>query len=139
MSASPIAITPDSSVVIAAFASWDDRHDAAVELLDDTRDLVAHVEVEAYSVLTRLPEPFRAEPALVAEHLRMDYPGSRMVMAAADRRALVSRLAKLSISGGAAYDAMVGACAADHGYRLASCDTRAAPVYDRLGIQVVYL
>ncbi|MGH2853907.1 MAG: hypothetical protein ACRDLF_06920, partial [Solirubrobacteraceae bacterium] len=56
------AVTPDSSVVIAAFASWNRHHEAAVEALGDARDLVAHVELESYSVLTRLPEPFRAQP-----------------------------------------------------------------------------
>ena len=133
------AVTPDSSVLIAAFASWNEHHEAAIEALGDSRDLVAHVELESYSVLTRLPEPLRAEPKFVAEHLREDYPGRRMVLSESERRALIGRLAGLSIGGGAVYDALVGTTAAHHGYRLLSCDHRAARTYDRLGIDVTYL
>lgn len=131
--------TPDSSVVIAAFASWNQHHEAALAALGDARDLVAHAEVESYSVLTRLPEPLRAEPALVAKYLREDYPGKRMILPESERRALVTRLARLSIAGGAVYDAIVAATAAHHGYRLLSCDRRAASTYDRLGVEVAYL
>jgi predicted nucleic acid-binding protein len=132
-------LTPDSSVVIAAFASWNEKHEAAIEALGDVRDLVAHVELEAYSVLTRLPEPLRAEPGLVAEYLREDFSGERMVLPERERRSLVKRLADLSISGGAVYDAGVAATADHHGRSLLSCDRRAARTYDRLGIDVAYI
>ena len=134
-------MTPDSSVVIAAFASWNRHHEAAVEALDENRvnDLLAHAELEAYSVLTRLPEPFRAEPALVAEYLHMDYPGKRMVLPERERRNLLRRLASLSIAGGAVYDAMAAATADHHGHSLLSCDRRAASVYSRLDVEVSYL
>jgi predicted nucleic acid-binding protein len=134
-------VTPDSSVVIAAFASWNRHHDAAIEALaeNDVRDLLAHTELESYSVLTRLPEPFRAEPALVAEYLHRDYPGRRMALSERERRGLVRRLASLSIAGGAVYDAMAAATAAQHGHGLLSCDRRAASVYGRLEVEVVYL
>lgn len=133
------AETPDSSVVIAAFASWNQYHEAALQALGAAGDLVAHAELESYSVLTRLPEPFRAEPGLVAEYLRKDYPGKRMILPEPERRAFVARLARLSIAGGTVYDAMVAATAAHHGYRLLSCDRRAASTYDRLGVEVAYL
>jgi predicted nucleic acid-binding protein len=111
----------------------------AIEALGDARDLVAHAELESYSVLTRLPEPFRAVPRLVAEYLRKDYPGKRMVLPESERRYLVGRLAGLSIAGGSVYDAMIAATAAHHGYRLLSCDRRATATYERLGVEVVYL
>ncbi len=133
------AVTPDSSVVIAGFASWNEYHEAAIEALGDTRDLVAHAELESYSVLTRLPEPLRAEPKLVAEHLREDYPGRRMVLSESERCKLIAWLAQLSIAGGAVYDALVAATAAHHGYRLLSCDRRAAATYERIGVEVTYL
>jgi predicted nucleic acid-binding protein len=132
-------LTPDTSVVIAAFASWSEKHQAAVEALGDVRDLVAHVELEAYSVLTRLPEPLRAEPGLVAEYLRDDFSGERLALPEPERRGLVERLANLSISGGAVYDASVAATAEHHGRTLLSCDLRAARIYDKLGIEVTYL
>ncbi len=139
MSSEPAAATPDSSVVIAAFAGWNQHHEAAIEALGDARDLVAHADLESYSVLTRLPEPFGAEPQLVAEYLQRDFPGKRMVLPESERRGLVARLAGLSIAGGAVYDAMVAVTAAHHGYRLLSCDRRAAPTYERLGVEVTYL
>jgi predicted nucleic acid-binding protein len=132
-------LTPDSSVVIAAFASWNEKHEAAIEALGDVRDLIAHVELEAYSVLTRLPEPLRAEPSFVSEYLREDFSGERMVLPQPERRSLVQRLAGLSISGGAVYDASVAAAAEYHGRTLLSCDRRAARTYEKLGIDVTYL
>jgi predicted nucleic acid-binding protein len=132
-------VTPDSSVVIAAFASWNQHHEAALAALGDTHDLVAHAEVESYSVLTRLPEPFRAEPTLVAKYLREDFPGRRMVLPEPDRRKLLTRFAGLSIAAGAVYDALVAATAAHHGHRLLSCDRRAETTYGRLGVEVLFL
>jgi len=134
-------VTPDSSVVIAAFASWNRHHDAAVEALAEgaVRDLVAHAELESYSVLTRLPEPFRASPALVAEYLAEDYPGGRLALPERERRKLVRELASLSISGGAVYDAITALTAAHHGHSLLSCDRRAASVYARVDADVIQL
>lgn len=132
-------MTPDSSVVIAAFASWNERHREAVEALSEMRDLVAHVELETYSVLTRLPEPFRATPSLVAEYLREDFSGARLVLSEEDRRTAIERFAGLGIAGGAVYDALVGHTADCHGRSLLSCDRRAARTYERLGIDVTYL
>jgi predicted nucleic acid-binding protein len=125
--------------VIAAFASWNEKHEAAIEALGDVRDLVAHVELEAYSVLTRLPEPLRADPGFVAEYLREDFSGARIVLPESERGTLVKRLADLSISGGAIYDASVAATADYHGRALLSCDRRAARTYEKLGIDVTYL
>lgn len=125
--------------MIAAFASWSEKHEAALQALGDVRDLVAHVELEVYSVLTRLPEPFRAEPTLVSEYLREDFSGQRMVLPEGERRSLVEGLAGLSISGGAVYDASVAVTADHHGRTLLSCDQRAARTYQKLGIDVTYL
>jgi predicted nucleic acid-binding protein len=132
-------VTPDSSVVIAAFASWNEHHEVAIRALGKARDLIAHAELETYSVLTRLPEPQRAAPALVAEYLREDFSGKRLSLPDGARRGLLDRLAGLSIAGGAVYDALIGATAEHYGYRLLSCDRRAEPVYARLGIAVTYL
>lgn len=131
--------TPDSSVIVAAFSSWHPHHDAALRALGDARDLVAHAELESYSVLTRLPEPMRADPAFVADYLRQDFPGRRMTLPESARRGLILRMARLSIAGGAVYDALVASTAAHHGCTLLSCDRRAAQTYDRLGVDVAYL
>ncbi|TMK40908.1 MAG: type II toxin-antitoxin system VapC family toxin [Actinobacteria bacterium] len=132
-------MTCDSSALVAAFAPWHERHDKARHVLREVSDLVAHAELEAYSVLTRLPTPFRAAPGIVAAYLRQRHPGARLVLPGARRRSLVERLSELSISGGGVYDALVAATAAHHGEALVSCDRRAGLVYERLDVAVELL
>lgn len=131
--------TPDSSVVIAAFASWNEYHEAAIAALGDIRDLVAHVEIEAYSVLTRLPEPFRAQPATVRRYLTEDFSGRRMLLPEREWRTLIRKLADLEISGGAVYDAIIALTASHYSRRLLSCDRRATRTYETLGVDVAFL
>lgn len=139
MSTGARATTPDSSVVIAGFATWHKQHAAALKVLRGVQDLVAHVELETYSVLTRVPEPFQIAAPDMAVYLSRRYPGGRMSLSDAERQGLIERLAGLSISGGAVYDALVGVIADHHGRTLLSCDRRAAKTYDKLGIAVTYL
>mgnify|MGYP006336831165 CR=1 FL=1 len=54
-------IVADTSVIVAALAGWHTLHDLADAALPSVG--IAHTLVEAYSVLTRLPEPQRAAPA----------------------------------------------------------------------------
>lgn len=49
-------IALDSSVVIACFGSWHEHHLAARMTLEEDPRLPAHAGLEAYSVLTRLPQ-----------------------------------------------------------------------------------
>ncbi|MEX2240756.1 MAG: PIN domain-containing protein [Burkholderiales bacterium] len=53
-------IAADTSVVVAAFASWHEGHAAALRALGRGVRVPAHVLLESYSVLTRLPPPHRA-------------------------------------------------------------------------------
>ena len=126
-------MTPDSSAIVAAFAPWHPLHDRAVAALRNVSDLVAHAELEAYSVLTRLPPPFRVDPGLAAEYLQRRFGGSRHVLPARERKRLVRRLAASDIAGGRVYDALIAATAAHRDLRLISCDRRASSVYDRVG------
>jgi predicted nucleic acid-binding protein len=133
------AVTPDSSAVIAGFASWHHQHAAVLKALRGIRDLIAHVELESYSVLTRVPEPFQITAEEMADYLSRRYPGKRLVLPEAERRALLARFAQLSIAGGAVYDGLIAATAAHYGLRLISCDLRAAATYSRLGVDVIYV
>ncbi len=126
-------MTPDSSVLVAGFGPWHDRHDAAVRALRGLSDLVAHAELEAYSVLTRLPGPYRAPAAIVAQYFRDRYPGARLVLGDEDRSSFVLQLAESGVMGGAVYDALIAETAKAHGLRLLTCDARATVVYARLG------
>jgi endonuclease V-like protein UPF0215 family len=56
-------------VLVAALADWHEQHGAAVERLEARIVSVAHCVIEAYSVLTRLPEPLRVAPAIASNAL----------------------------------------------------------------------
>jgi predicted nucleic acid-binding protein len=62
--------TADTSVVVAAFASWHEHHAAARRALDGGLRLIEHCALETYSVLTRLPPPHRSAGNVVREFSR---------------------------------------------------------------------
>ncbi|MBI3686908.1 MAG: PIN domain-containing protein [Actinobacteria bacterium] len=126
-------IAVDSSVVIAAFASWHERHHAATAVLKRDPRLVAHAAVETYSVLTRLPPPHRAEATLVEEFLRQRFGTPLLCLPERRHRDLITTMAKAQILGGRIYDAMIGLTAAEHGATLITLDHRAALIYDMVG------
>ncbi|HEV2770187.1 MAG TPA: PIN domain-containing protein [Solirubrobacteraceae bacterium] len=132
-------MTPDTSVVVAAAGQWHPRNVAAFTAVEELVDLIDHVELEAYSVLTRIPEPFRALPHHVTEHLDGEYPGERLMLSPDERRRLLGRLADGGVSGGAAYDALVASTAAAHERTLLTLDERAAHTYARMGARVEFL
>jgi predicted nucleic acid-binding protein len=129
-------IAIDTSVAVAAFASWHEWHDAARRLADQDVRLVAHCALETYSVLTRLPPPHRAPAEVVREFLSGRFREPLLVLPAREYRQFVTGMAARGIAGGAAYDALVAACAAHAGATLATGDRRAAPVYEQYGVPV---
>lgn len=128
-------IAADTSVVVAAFASWHERHDPARRALDAGPRLIEHCALETYSVLTRLPPPHRAAGDLVREFLDVRFPQPYLRLTAAAFRAFLSSLPARAAAGGSAYDALVAATAADHGAELVSCDRRAAIIYERYSVR----
>jgi predicted nucleic acid-binding protein len=132
-------IAADTSIVVAAFASWHEQHEAADRALSQGARLVAHSALEVYSVLTRLPPPHRSPAALVRDFLEARFPEPYLTLDAGGHRALVPRLVELGITGGAAYDALIAATAAHAGATLVSCDLRAATTYQRFGVRVKLL
>lgn len=129
-------IAVDSSIVVAAFSSWHERHEQARVALSGGAQLVGHAAFEAYSVLTRLPKPHRAPPQTVLRFLATRFPDPYLVLDADRQRELLGRLPSLGLVGGAAYDALIAATASDAGLRLVSCDLRAALAYSRCGVAV---
>lgn len=132
-------IAADTSVVVAAFASWHEEHEAAEGALARGARLVAHSAIEVYSVLTRLPPPHRAPAALVWRFLEARFPEPYLALDPAGHRALVRRFVELGITGGATYDALIAATAAHAGATLVSCDRRASVTYQRCGVRVKLL
>ncbi len=132
-------IAVDSSVIVAGFSSWHEAHDEARDGLDRGPLLIAHCALEAYSVLTRMPAPYRVSPDIVSLFLKARFPKRPIILPAARQASIVERLAKTGIRGGAVYDAFVGLTAAHHGATLLTLDGRAQPTYTQLAIAFVPL
>lgn len=132
-------IAADTSLVVAAFASWHEQHAPALKLLDRGLRLIEHCALETYSVLTRLPPPHRVPAGIVREFLAARFPEPFLRLSAPAYRAFVMALPEQGVSGGAAYDALVAVTAATNAAELASCDRRAAPLYQRYGVSVILL
>ncbi len=131
--------TADTSAVIAAFASWHENHDAARRALDSGSRLIAHCALESYSVLTRLPAPHRAAGTVVSRFLKARFPQPFIRLSDREYREFVFALPDHAVRGGAAYDALVAATAANAGLELVTCDRRALPVYERYRVKTHYL
>ncbi|HEX7669815.1 MAG TPA: PIN domain-containing protein [Polyangiaceae bacterium] len=128
-------IAIDTSVAVAAFATWHERHAAARAIVDSGARLVAHCGLETYSVLTRLPSPHRAPADAVSIFLEDRFPEAWLSLPSKACAALVSRLAAAGIVGGATYDGLVAAAAAHAGATLATCDHRAVRIYEAVGVR----
>jgi len=133
MSARKERLAPDTSVIVAAFASWHESHAPAREAMDQGVVLIAHCALETYSVLTRLPSPHRVGADVAAMFLRLRFSGDPLVLPASVQRSVVSRFAEAGVSGGAVYDGLIAATALHHGARLLTLDARAEPTYARVG------
>ena len=123
----------------AAIALVVEDHEAHLVTRDAVRGwrlgLAGHAWFETYSVLTRLPGGLRRSSAEVAALLLHNFPASAFLTEQA-AAALGSELARLGISGGAVYDALVALAARQHDRTLVSGDARARPVYEALGVRV---
>jgi predicted nucleic acid-binding protein len=126
-------IAVDTSIVVAAFATWHEAHERAVPVLAGGPILPAPVALEAYAVLTRLPPPHRAEPTIVSEFLRRSFRDIASLSQERIRR-LVPDLVALGISGGASYDAVIAMIAMDASAELATLDVRARRTYELIGV-----
>ena len=125
----------DTSLVVAAFASWHHAHDGARRALDGGIRLIEHCALETYSVLTRLPPPHRASGEIVRDFLAARFPRPMLRLSATDYRQFVLSLPERRVAGGAAYDALVAATAAANDAELVTCDRRAMPMYERYGVR----
>lgn len=84
-------------------------------------------------MLTRLPPPHRASPAIAAAFLGEVAPTPPLVLPAKAWIQLPARLASVGIAGGATYDALIAATAQQFEAELLSLDVRAVATYRALG------
>jgi predicted nucleic acid-binding protein len=131
--------TADTSLAVAAFASWHERHEAARRVLDGGVHLVEHCALETYSVLTRLPAPHRVRGDIVRDFIKARFPQPFLRLSTEAYRAFISGLPERAVVGGAAYDALVAATAAEHAAELVTCDRRAVSTYERYRVRTQVL
>lgn len=134
-----VASTCDTSVLVPALTTWHPAHeDSRAAVAESGTAVPAHVLLECYSVLTRLPAPHRISPtdaAAVVAALDLEPVG----LPAELHADLVSRCARSAIRGGAVYDAVVAATAAHHGLVLLTRDRRARTAYDAIGTRYSFI
>jgi len=127
-------IAVDTSVVVAGFASWHEGHRSAAAVLAKRPRVPAHVLVETYSVLTRLPPPHRAPIGIVAEFLAERFDSPPLVLPPKAHVRLIEEAAAAAISGGSIHDALIAATVRYAKARLLTRDRRAVVVYEKLGV-----
>lgn len=127
----------DTSVAVALSVADHEAHAAVLAAVAGRRiGLAGHAAFQSFSVLTRLPAPARRTPAAVSRLLAANFPYTRFLSPGATA-ALLIRLAEAGVSGGAVYDALVGATAAEHRVRLLTRDLRALATYRALEVDVL--
>jgi predicted nucleic acid-binding protein len=123
-------IAVDTSVVVAAFASWHEAHRSAAAVLGRRPRVPAHVLIETFSVLTRLPPPHRVHGKIVAAFLRERFEEPPLTLSSNAYLPLLARAADAGVVGGSLYDLLVGATAAHAKARLLTRDRRAIATYE---------
>lgn len=108
-------------------------------MLDGSVRLIEHCALESYSVLTRLPPPHRSPGPVVRDFIQARFPEPFLRLSAQAFRAFVLGLPEHDVTGGAAYDALVAATAAECRAELATFDRRAAAVYESYGVRAKIL
>ena len=132
-------IAVDTSVVVAGFASWHEGHAAASAALARRPRVPAHVLLETYSVLTRLPPPHRAPADLVALFLAERFQELPLVLPATAHLELLRTCAREGLAGGGVYDALIAATTRHARATLLTRDQRARAIYDRLEVRYEFV
>jgi predicted nucleic acid-binding protein len=126
--------TADSSVTIAALLNDHPAHDDAAAALAACQTTIAHVALETYSVLTRLPPPSRADATTAVKALKERLPTPYAILDAGQYSRALARLARAGVSGGATYDGLIALTALQHDLELCTRDRRAERTYRALDV-----
>lgn len=123
----------DTSVVVPALLASHAQHEPC-RVAAAGAAIPAHVLVEAYSVLTRLPTPHRLSPEVADSLLARWFPSESVLIApAALQRTVPTRLRTAGVAAGAVFDGLVGLTAAAHDLELLTRDARALRTYAAIG------
>jgi len=109
----------DTSCLIALACSWHAHHAATTRAVEQRLGagaqlaIAAPALVEAYSVLTRLPAPYRLAPRdalqLLSENFQKE--ADTVALSAQEHWSLLAAAPGAGIQGGRTYDALIAACA----------------------------
>lgn len=128
-------IAIDTSITVAAFASWHEQHALALRALAGDRLVPGHVLLETYSVLTRLPAPHRVPSGIAMTYLEAMFPKKQIIFPSPDTIATLPRVChEAGLTGGAAYDAVVGLTCLEHNAELITLDRRSLRNHQALGV-----
>jgi predicted nucleic acid-binding protein len=123
-------IVVDTSVAVAAALTWHKAHEAVRSELPSARTrLIAHVAIETYSVLTRLPPPQRVAAPVARAFLADSFESPLIVLSPGGYERLLDLAAGELLVRGGVYDAVVAAAATEAGATLLTLDRRAAATY----------
>ena len=106
---------------------------AAAGALEAIDVLPAHVLLETYSVLTRLPSGLAVAPTVAAKVLTCRFNQPPLQVDDAERERVLQTLSGAGVFGGASYEGLVALEARAHGRTLLTLDERAQATYRRLG------
>lgn len=124
----------DSSLLVAAHLDFHPRHGEALSAVETRLQAVpAHVLLECYSVLTRLPAPHRIDEQTAARSLA-GLELELLALPAKRHPAIIRDLSSAGIRGGAVYDGLVAATVRHHRGTLLTLDRRARATYDAVGV-----
>ena len=126
-------IAVDTSVVVAGLSPWHDRHDDCRSVLEGKPTIAGHALVESFSVLTRLPVPYRVSASLAAQLLTANFAEPPLALTPQQVTRFVGFLPQQRVIGVAVYDALIAATARDARATLVTLDARAARTYLAVG------
>jgi predicted nucleic acid-binding protein len=118
-----VGIALDSSYLIALLCEWHDHHPQTVRsyqrYLDQNAQIIipGHALLECYSVLTRMPVPYRLPTDTAMQLIEENFAGGATIVGtkAGAFWGMLKNLARNRVGGGQVYDALIFSCAAEAG------------------------
>ena len=120
----------DTSVIVRVTTTTDVAERAQLQqVIAACPAAITHVLTEAYSTLTRLPQPFRLSPRSCLAFLSAAFHATPLTVSVSGQLRIMELLAEKGIAGGAIYDCLIAETAREHGATVVSLDRRALQNY----------